>query len=59
MTEEMNKSPVGTQSAMRAIFEYVAGEPYTIDELSAKTDPERYIWENEQAAWLAAEGKNV
>lgn len=31
MTEELNKNPVGTQSAMRMIFEYVAGEPYTID----------------------------
>lgn len=45
MAEEMSKSPVGTQSAMRAIFEYVAGEPYTTDELSAKADPDRYVWE--------------
>lgn len=59
MTKNMNKSPVGTQSAMRTIFEYVAGEPYTADELSAKTDPDRYIWEQEQGAWFAAEGKNV
>lgn len=59
MIEEMSKSPAGSQSTMRMIFEYVAGEPYTTDELSAKTDPERYIWENEQADWLAAEGKNV
>lgn len=51
MTEEMSKSPVGAQSAMRTIFEYVAGEPYAIDELSAKADPERYTWETEQADW--------
>lgn len=62
MNDYASKSPVGSQSAMRIIYESVTvlfGEPYTADELSAKADPDRYVWENEQGAWLAAEGKTV
>lgn len=59
MNDYMNKSPVGTQSAMRMIWEsveIVSGEPYTTDELSAKADPDRYVWENEQADWASTHG---
>lgn len=45
---------IGSESAMRIIYESVAvlsGEPYTADELSAKADPDRYVWEHEQGDW--------
>lgn len=31
---------------------YIAGEPYTVDDLFFKTDPEAYMWQVELTAYM-------
>ena len=48
--EDMD-SPIGSQSAMRLIWSSLSGEPYDREDVRAKADPDRYVFEEEMSAW--------